>query len=80
MPTDLNWIARASSAAWYWLDVAGDGQTEAKLPNRDLLADAEQLWQPGATIAVFAFGTFSVILVTVPFSQLHCIRSQRGKR
>jgi hypothetical protein len=45
MPTELQWIARSSTAAWYWLDVAVRCETESSLPHDEQLAEPQRNWQ-----------------------------------
>jgi hypothetical protein len=45
MPTELQWIARSSTAAWYWLDVAERSDADAPVPHDHGLAEARQAWQ-----------------------------------
>jgi hypothetical protein len=45
MAMELQWIARNSTAAWYWLDAAEHRQDDSPLPHCEQLAEAQQTWQ-----------------------------------
>lgn len=44
MPTELKWIARTATAAWYWLDVAEKARADVTLPHQEQLAAAQRTW------------------------------------
>lgn len=45
MATELKWIARNSTAAWYWLDAAPHCPEDSFFPHQIQLAEARQTWQ-----------------------------------
>ncbi len=45
MPTELQWVARRSTAAWYWLDAAAWDDRRATMPHAEQLEPACLAWQ-----------------------------------